>query len=100
MGREMRPAYELLPEPHARNNELFLEKLYRPIYYISGCTECQPAYPSQHLESLPKETKEIRYHKLQNLARNIKMVPMTRETRYKMPSNLNNVATEVHALGH
>lgn len=75
----MRPAYEILLEPHGRNNEHFLKKLYRPIYYIPGCTESQPAYPSQHLESLPKETKEIRYHELQNLA-NIKKAPMTRET--------------------
>jgi hypothetical protein len=48
-----------------------LEKTIQ-IYYIPGCTECQPTYPSQHPKSLPKETKEIRYHKLQNLAKNIK----------------------------
>jgi len=34
----------------------FFEKTIQ-IYYIPGCTECQPTYPSQHPESLPKETQ-------------------------------------------
>jgi len=56
------------------------------IYYIPGCTECQPAYPSQHLESLPKETqRKFVTTKLQNLAKNIKKAPMTREPITKCP---------------